>query len=107
MECADAALAAEGELGERSATPLAMAARGRAHLALGDLDRARGALLIAHRVMDRRGAMVAAEIAEQLRPVEGADRRAPAPPAGSRLSRRRTARRTARRPVREGSTGCP
>ncbi|MEU7649514.1 AfsR/SARP family transcriptional regulator [Streptomyces huasconensis] len=66
MECADAALAAEGELGDAFCHALAMAARGRAHLALGDLDRARGALLIAHRVMDRRGAMEAAEIAAQL-----------------------------------------
>ncbi|MGA4846112.1 AfsR/SARP family transcriptional regulator [Streptomyces sp. G5(2025)] len=66
MDCADAALAVEGELGDAFCHALAMAARGRALLALGDLDRARGALLIAYRVMDRRGAMEAAEIAAQL-----------------------------------------
>ncbi|MGV9877948.1 AfsR/SARP family transcriptional regulator [Streptomyces sp. NPDC003006] len=66
MDCADAALAVEGELGDAFCHALAMAARGRALLALGDLDRARAALLIAYRVMDRRGAMEAAEIAALL-----------------------------------------
>ncbi|WP_399931060.1 AfsR/SARP family transcriptional regulator [Streptomyces kanamyceticus] len=77
MDCADAALAVEGELGDAFCHALAMAARGRALLALGDLDRARAALLIAYRVMDRRGAMEATELAEQLaqwKPRAGADR---------------------------------
>ncbi|MFD4634460.1 BTAD domain-containing putative transcriptional regulator [Streptomyces sp. NPDC058284] len=63
MKCADAALALEGELGDAFCHALAMAARGRALLALGDLDRGRGALRIAHRVMERRGALEAVEIA--------------------------------------------
>ncbi|MFD6437700.1 BTAD domain-containing putative transcriptional regulator [Streptomyces venezuelae] len=63
MRCADAALAVEGELGDAFCHALAMAARGRALLALGDLERARAALRIAHRVMERRGALEADEIA--------------------------------------------
>ncbi|MEU7583983.1 BTAD domain-containing putative transcriptional regulator [Streptomyces sp. NPDC041068] len=66
MDCADAALAVEGELGDAFCHALAMAARGRALLALGDPDRARAALRIAHRVMERRGAMEAVEIAALL-----------------------------------------
>ncbi|WP_069887248.1 NB-ARC domain-containing protein, partial [Streptomyces luteocolor] len=66
LECADAALAVEGELGDAFCHALAMAARGRALLALGDLERARGALRIAHRVMARRGAMEATGIAALL-----------------------------------------
>ncbi|MET7357929.1 BTAD domain-containing putative transcriptional regulator [Streptomyces sp. NPDC005562] len=63
MECADTALAVEAELGDAFCHALAMAARGRALLALGDIDRARAALRIAHRGMDRRGALEATEIA--------------------------------------------
>ncbi|MET8683204.1 BTAD domain-containing putative transcriptional regulator [Streptomyces sp. NPDC004732] len=63
MRCADAALAVEGELGDAFCHALAMAARGRALLAVGDLERARAALRIAHRVMERRGALEADEIA--------------------------------------------
>ncbi len=77
MDCADAALAVEGELGDAFCHALAMAARGRALLALGDLDRARGALLIAYRVLDRRGAMEATGIAAllaQWKPRRGAPR---------------------------------
>ncbi|QES44373.1 hypothetical protein DEJ49_28245 [Streptomyces venezuelae] len=66
MRCADAALAVEGELGDAFCHALAMAARGRALLALGDLERARAALRIAHRVMERRGALEADEIAALL-----------------------------------------
>ncbi|WP_150173275.1 ATP-binding protein [Streptomyces venezuelae] len=66
IRCADAALAAEGELGDAFCHALAMAARGRALLALGDLERSRAALRIAHRVMERRGALEAAEIAALL-----------------------------------------
>ncbi|MFI7319139.1 AfsR/SARP family transcriptional regulator [Streptomyces venezuelae] len=66
IRCADAALAVEGELGDAFCHALAMAARGRALLALGDLERARAALRIAHRVMERRGALEAAEIAALL-----------------------------------------
>ncbi|WP_164551843.1 BTAD domain-containing putative transcriptional regulator [Streptomyces sp. WAC 01529] len=77
MDCADAALAVEGELGDAFCHALAMAARGRALLTLGDLDRARGALLIAYRVLDRRGATEAAGIAAllaQWKPRTGAPR---------------------------------
>ncbi|MEV7190484.1 BTAD domain-containing putative transcriptional regulator [Streptomyces sp. NPDC093510] len=66
MRSADTALAVEGEPGDTFCHALAMAARGRALLVLGDLDRARAALRIAHRVMERRGAPEAAEIAELL-----------------------------------------
>ncbi|MFH8610332.1 AfsR/SARP family transcriptional regulator [Streptomyces sp. NPDC018029] len=76
MRCADAALAVEGELGDAFCHALAMAARGRALLALGDLDRARAALRIAHRVMERRGAAEATEIATLL-----ADLRRAVPPS--------------------------
>ncbi|MGW6527912.1 AfsR/SARP family transcriptional regulator [Streptomyces venezuelae] len=66
VRCADAALAVEGELGDAFCHALAMAARGRALLALGDPERARAALRIAHRVMERRGALEADEIAALL-----------------------------------------
>ncbi|MFF1376087.1 BTAD domain-containing putative transcriptional regulator [Streptomyces sp. NPDC058308] len=66
MKSADAALAVEGELGDAFCHALAMAARGQALLALGDLERGRAALRIAHRVMERRGASEAAEIADLL-----------------------------------------
>uniref|UniRef100_UPI0006E3A1CA ATP-binding protein n=1 Tax=Streptomyces atriruber TaxID=545121 RepID=UPI0006E3A1CA len=66
MRCADAALAVEGELGDAFCHALAMAARGRALLAVGDLERARAALRIAHRVMERRGALEADGIARLL-----------------------------------------
>ncbi|MEU6822388.1 BTAD domain-containing putative transcriptional regulator [Streptomyces atriruber] len=66
MRCADAALAVEGELGDAFCHALAMAARGRALLAVGDLERARAALRIAHRVMERRGALEADGIAQLL-----------------------------------------
>ncbi|MEU1130067.1 hypothetical protein ABZ383_09410, partial [Streptomyces sp. NPDC005900] len=84
---ADVALAVDGEPGDAFCHALAMAARGRALLALGDLDRARAALLIAHRVMDRRvtdwrGTAEAAEIAALLaRWQPRRTRRQPAAPA--------------------------
>lgn len=66
LACADQALTIESELGDVFCRALAKAARGRALLARGDLDGARAALRGAHRVMDRRGAVEATEIAAVL-----------------------------------------
>ncbi|WP_240507278.1 NB-ARC domain-containing protein, partial [Streptomyces kanamyceticus] len=66
LTCADQALTIESELGDVFCRALAKAARGRALLARGDLEGARTALRGAHRVMDRRGAVEATEIATVL-----------------------------------------
>ncbi|MFE0171707.1 BTAD domain-containing putative transcriptional regulator [Streptomyces sp. NPDC059002] len=70
LACADEALTIEGELGDVFCRALATAARGRALLARGDLDGARSALRSAQRVMERRGAVEATEIAALLAELE-------------------------------------
>ncbi|GAA2709262.1 MULTISPECIES: BTAD domain-containing putative transcriptional regulator [Streptomyces] len=63
IAAADAALAAEAVLGDAHVRALALAARGRAQLALGEPRLAWGALREAHELLTRRGAAEAAEVA--------------------------------------------
>ncbi|MFJ2767971.1 AfsR/SARP family transcriptional regulator [Streptomyces sp. NPDC087300] len=72
LTCADQALTMESELGDVFCRALARAARGRALLAGGDLEGARAALRGAHRVMERRGAVEAIEIAAVLAELDAA-----------------------------------
>ncbi|MEV4739451.1 BTAD domain-containing putative transcriptional regulator [Streptomyces sp. NPDC049555] len=66
IAAADAALAAEAVLGDAHIRALALAARGRAQLALGEPRLAWGALREAHELLTRRGAAEAADVAAVL-----------------------------------------